>query len=101
MLQVMHSRAIELKGALKESEKAFLKVYRKTYWKLYPLGIVSRLYRAFRKKFLGRPYLSTKEYEMLRGVIIIAQQFARIIDQPMMDAAGNPVEKDVQRLQTN
>ncbi|MBW7864502.1 MAG: hypothetical protein H3C30_08825 [Candidatus Hydrogenedentes bacterium] len=99
MIVVLGNRSIELIDALQHSEKAFLCVFRKAYRELYPLGPLTRLRRFLGNAIFGKPYFTLNEYEKIRGVISIAHEFAKIIDQPLMNENGSVVEQDVQKLE--
>ncbi|MDR1307220.1 MAG: hypothetical protein LBK74_06580 [Treponema sp.] len=75
-------RAREMTGAIKKSITAFEYQYRRTAWRLFPLGFLSRLWRTIRT-FFGIPYFSCGDMGPLRTLAVTAGFVLKMAEAPV------------------
>ena len=54
-MEVIIKRTYEVERSLEQSIKAFNYTYRITYWKIYKLGFISKIYKFIGKKYFNKP----------------------------------------------
>lgn len=88
VVDLAERRACELIDALRKGRSAFEHVLRDAFHRLYPRGLVSRIYRWIRKTF-GLGYFQPDEIPLVQKALNVAAEFAGIIDQPVFDGSGS------------
>jgi hypothetical protein len=79
---VIRSRAAELAGALAGSVTAFNHQYKTARRELFPLGILSRLWRNIRR-FFSRPYFTRRDLGYLRNLGAAAGFVLKMAEAPI------------------
>lgn len=88
VIELATRRAEELSMATKVAEKAFSQEIERAMKKLFPFGVLSRIFRKIRKLFGGR-YYSEADLREISYVGQIASRLARIIDIKVFESDGS------------
>lgn len=84
-LALLDKRSEELYISLKKSQQIFDNEFKSVYKRIYPLGVLTKLYKVIRKRITGGKYFTlqdTKEISYLGG---LASDFAILIDTKIIE----------------
>lgn len=84
-LDLIEERSTELINSLEKSRKVFKIEFEKVYNKIYPIPILSKLIKNFRKKVFGVKYFSEKDVKHIAYIGGIASDFAKLIDTKILE----------------
>lgn len=77
-------RTNELKLSLDKSIDVFNYTYKKTYWKIYKFGFISKFYKTIRKKVFKKPYFNEKNLIEISFLGKCTSDIMKIIDTKIL-----------------